>query len=115
MQGTALAILVFLLTSQAALAQGKGIRFWNLTTKTVTKLYLSPAGKDAWGANQCENDKDGEVDHRERLAIKGVDAGRYDVRLGYEDGRICLVRNVELKDGSVFSIQDKDLRDCRKQ
>jgi hypothetical protein len=110
-----LGIIVLLLTASAALAQGKGIRFWNLTTKTVNKLYLSPAGKDAWGANQCENDNDGEVDHRERLAIKGVEPGRYDVRLGYEDGRICLVRNVELKDGGVFSIQDKDLKNCRKQ
>ena len=53
-------------------AEGKGIRFWNLTAYTMTSLQLSPSGEDAWGANQCENDKDGSVDHDERLKITGV-------------------------------------------
>src|SRR3984893_19099415 len=43
-------------------AEGKGIRFWNLTSSTIKKLYLSPAGKDAFGADQCANDPDGTVD-----------------------------------------------------
>ena len=56
-----------LLTSAGQLAaQGKGIRFWNLTTATVSGFQLSPAGKDNWGPNLALNDKDGEVDHDER-------------------------------------------------
>ncbi len=103
------------LTSAGQLAaQGKGIRFWNLTTATVSGLQLSPAGKDSWGPNQTLNDKDGEVDHDERLRINGVEPGRYDVRISYRDKRQCLVRDIEIKAESVFSIADRDLKDCSK-
>ena len=95
-------------------AQGKGIRFWNLTTATVSGLQLSPAGKDSWGPNQTLNDKDKEVDHDERLRITGVEPGRYDAKISYRDKRQCLVRDVEIKADSVFSIADKDLKDCSK-
>jgi hypothetical protein len=93
-------------------AQGKGIRFWNLTTATVSGLQLSPAGKNNWGPNQTANDKDGEVDHDERLRITGVEPGRYDARISYPDKRECVVRDLEIKAASVFSIADKDLKDC---
>jgi hypothetical protein len=95
-------------------AQGKGIRFWNLTTATVSNLQLSPAGKDHWGPNQTLNDKDKEVDHDERLRITGIDPGRYDAKISYRDKRQCLVRNIDIKADSVFSIADKDLTDCSK-
>jgi hypothetical protein len=29
-------------------------------------------------------------------------------------GRVCIVRNVEVKDGAVFSIEEKRLTDCRR-
>jgi hypothetical protein len=109
------ATAVFLLTAPGQLAaQGKGIRFWNLTTATVSSLQLSPAGKNIWGANQALNDKDKEVDHDERLRITGVDPGRYDAKVGYRDARQCLVRDIEIKADAVFSIADKDLKDCNK-
>jgi hypothetical protein len=95
-------------------AQGKGIRFWNLTTATVSGFHLSPAGKNNWGPNQALNDKDGEVDHDERLRITGVAPGRYDARVSYHDNRQCMVRDIELKADAVFSIADKDLTDCHK-
>jgi hypothetical protein len=95
-------------------AQGKGIRFWNLTTATVSGLQLSPAGKESWGSNQTANDKDGEVDHDERLRVTGIEPGRYDVKVSYRDKRECVVRNVEIKANAVFSIADKDLTDCSK-
>ena len=95
-------------------AQGKGIRFWNLTTATVSGFQLSPAGKDSWGPNQTLNDKDREVDHDERQRITGVDPGRYDAKVSYRDNRQCLVRGIEIKADSVFSIEDNDLTDCRK-
>ncbi|HLN08212.1 MAG TPA: hypothetical protein VK281_04525 [Xanthobacteraceae bacterium] len=95
-------------------AADKGIRFWNLTSATVSKLQMSPAGKDAWGPDQCRNDPDGAVDHDERLRINGIGPGRYDVQVSYRDGRTCVVRNIEVKDNGVFSVQDRDLTDCSK-
>jgi hypothetical protein len=61
------------LASAGELAAGKGIRFWNLTTATISSFQLSPAGKDSWGSNQTLNDKDKEVDQDERLRITGVE------------------------------------------
>jgi len=96
------------------MAQGKGIRFWNLTTATVTSFQLSPAGKNEWGSNQTLNDRDKEVDHDERLRISGVVPGRYDAKVGFRDSRQCIVRNIEIRADAVFSISDKDLMDCNK-
>jgi len=102
-------------TSQlAAQSKGKGIRFWNLTTATVSGLQLSPAGKDIWGPNQTVNDKDGEVDHDERLRITDIEPGRYDAKVSYRDKRECVVRNIEIKADAVFSFADKDLTECSK-
>jgi hypothetical protein len=110
-----LASVALLLASVGELAaQGKGIRFWNLTTATISSFQLSPAGIDSWGPNQTLNDKDKEVDHDERLRITNVDPGRYDAKIGYRDSRQCLVRDVEIKADAVFSITDKDLKDCTK-
>ena len=109
-----LAAAVSLASAGQLAAQGKGIRFWNLTTATISGLQLSPAGKGSWGPNQTLNDKDREVDHDERLRITGVEPGRYDAKVSYRDKRQCVVRDIEIKADSVFSIADKDLKDCRK-
>jgi hypothetical protein len=109
----AASILLIAMTSELP-AQGKGIRFWNLTTATISGFQLSPAGKNAWGPNQTLNDKDKEVDHDERLRITGVEPGRYDAKVSYSDSRQCFVRDIEIKPEAVFSIADKDLKDCNK-
>jgi hypothetical protein len=109
----ALAACSILLPAQL-LAQSKGIRLWNLTTSTITGFELSPAGKNAFGPNQTLNDKDKEVDHDERLRITGIEPGRYDAKVSYGSARQCLVRDIEIKPGAVFSISDKDLTDCSK-
>src|SRR5262249_33114193 len=107
--------LMHVFTSAPAGAQErKGIRFWNLTLNTITQLQLSPAGKDAWGPDQCRNDRDGTVDHDERLRITGIDPGHYDVKFVDKSGRTCVVRNVEVADGGIFSIEEKQLTDCAK-
>jgi hypothetical protein len=109
---TSIALLV---TSTGALhAQGKGIRLWNLTTASISGFQLSPSGKNEWGPNQTLNDKDKEVDHDERLRITGVEPGRYDARVSYPNSRQCYVRDIDIKADAVFSISDKDLRDCNK-
>ena len=95
-------------------AQGKGIRLWNLTTETISSFQLSAAGQNLWGPNQTLNDKDKEVDHDERLRITDVTPGRYDAKVGYRDARTCMVRDIEIRAGAVFSIADKDLKECSK-
>jgi hypothetical protein len=108
------AAAVTLASSAELVAQGKGIRLWNLTTATISNFQLSPAGKDSFGPNQTLNDKDKEVDHDERLRITGIEPGRYDAKIGYRDARQCLVRDIEIKADAVFQIADKDLKDCNK-
>ena len=110
-----LAFLALVLAGSATLrAAGKGVRLWNLTGATISGFQLSPAGKNEWGENQTLNDKDKEVDHDERLRITGVEPGRYDAKVTYPDARQCLVRDIEIKADAVFSIADKDLKDCTK-
>jgi hypothetical protein len=108
------AVLVAASLSASAFAADKPIRFWNLTSKTVTSLQLAKAGTQDFGPDFCKSDKDGEVDHDERLALPGVAPGSYDVKLGYADGRTCTVKTLTLQAGKIFSIEDKDLTDCTK-
>jgi hypothetical protein len=104
----------FLVCSAAsgATAAAKPTQFWNLVSSTVTKLEISKADANAFGPNQTANDPDGAVDHDERLRITGVTTGQYDLRLTLKDGRTCLVRHVDIREGKVFSLEDKDLVDC---
>ncbi|WP_424629835.1 hypothetical protein [Bradyrhizobium sp. SYSU BS000235] len=114
MQRLLILIALVLAGSAELKAQGKGVRFWNLTTATVSSFQLSPVGKDAWGSNLTLNDKDKEVDHDERLRITGVEPGRYDAKIGYPNGRVCFARAIEIKADAVFTIEDKDLKDCNR-
>ena len=93
------------------------MKFWNLTSVTLNELSLAPAGTTDWGPNQCLNDaEDKTVEADERLPLKGVTPGHYDVKLGDVNGRHCMVKNVEVKAGGkyAFSIAEKDLTDCTK-
>src|ERR1700748_1841794 len=112
----AVPMALFLMGTAALFAQdkGKGIRLWNLTAQTISGFELSPAGQNAWGPNQTLNDKDKEVDHDERLRITGVEPGRYDAKVSYAGARQCFVRDIEIRTDAVFSIADKDLKDCNK-
>ena len=103
---------VLTLVSAQALAQGRPTRFWNLTRNTISEFYLAPAGTTTWGPNQCKNDKDGTVDSDERLRITGVAPGVYDAKLADVRGRVCIVRNIKVEEGQIFSIEEKDLTSC---
>ena len=89
------------------------MRFWNLTKATVVKFHLAPAGTTQWGKNQCENDKDGNVDVDERLRLTGISPGRYDARIVDVNGRECRAENIDVKAGDVFSLEEKDLKNCK--
>ena len=112
MQRFSLALLSLAVTSSLALAQGRPTRFWNLTRYTISEFQLAPAGTTNFGPNQCKNDKDGTVDHDERLRITGVEPGSYDAKLTDTSGRTCLVRNIKVEAGQIFSIEEKELTSC---
>ncbi len=95
-----------------SLAYAKDTQFWNLTAHTITALQLSPAGRDQWGADQTANDPDHSVDHDERLKILGIVAGAYDVKFTDKTGRTCEVKNLAIREGRVFSIDEKQVGAC---
>jgi hypothetical protein len=111
---TPVAAALFIATIASAAAADRPIRFWNLTLHTISDFRLAPAGTTAWGDNQCKNDKDGTVDSDERLRITGIKPGVYDASLKDTTGRACLVRNIKIGAGEIFSIEEKDLTSCQK-
>jgi hypothetical protein len=90
----------------------KDTQFWNLTADTITSLQLSPPGQNEWGRNQADNDRDHTVDHDERLKITDTPAGVYDVKFVDKGGRTCVVPDVQIKAGAIFTIEEKDLKSC---
>jgi len=107
-----ISVLAFIVTVASAFAAERPTRFWNLTHHTISEFQLAPAGTTKWGENQCKNDKDGTVDSDERLRITGIEPGRYDAKIKDVSGRLCFARNIEIKAGAIFSIEERDLADC---
>ena len=114
MYRTLLLVAALLAAAASASAADRPTRFWNLTHNTVQEFQLAPAGTTAWGENQCKNDKDGAVDFDERLPVIGIASGRYDARIKDASGRVCFARNIAIEAGKVFSIDEKDLVDCKR-
>jgi hypothetical protein len=112
MRKLAFAILLFAAIPSLATAAERPIRFWNLTRHTISEFYLAPAGTTNWGQNQCKNDRDGTVDSDERLRITDTPPGLYDAKLVDVSKRTCIVRNLKLEAGEIFSIEEKDLTSC---
>ena len=110
----AVAWLAWILVWIPAGASAKDTQFWNLTANTIVSLQLSPPGKNEWGRNQADNDRDHTVDHDERLKITDTAAGSYDVKFVDKSGRSCIVPNVQVKTGAIFTIEEKELKDCAK-
>ena len=108
----ALIILAIAAISGDAIAQSRPTRFWNLTRHTISEFRLAPQGTSNWGPNQCKNDKDGTVDTDERLRITGVPSGIYDAKLADDTGRVCIVHDIKIEIGEIFSIEEKDLASC---
>jgi hypothetical protein len=110
----AAAAAVLVVCASPAGSQSDRIRFWNLTANTITKFYLAPAGTNRYGPDQAVNDRDGTVDHDERLRITGVTPGRYDAKFQDKTGRVCIVKNIDVKAGDIFSIEERQVSNCRK-
>ena len=110
----AVCAIVWAAGGAGAFAADKPMRFWNLTSATIVDLRLAPAGTQNFGGNLTKADKDGAVDHDERLPVRGVAPGRYDARIVQRGGRTCAAASLELAAGKVFTIEDKQLTGCTK-
>ena len=105
---------VLLGVGSPALAQPKRemrVRLWNLTAQTLTSVFLAPAGSESYGPDQCRNER-GHVAPDERLRITGLSPGRYDAKLQDQTGRVCVVRGIAIRAGTIFRIAERDLTAC---
>ncbi len=109
-----LACLAILMATCAVARADDGPRFLNRTGQTIVRLQLASVGSKAWGPDQCKNDDEGEVDHNERMTLVGVKSGHYDIRVADKSGRVCVAKNVDLKEGVQFVVRDTDLTECTK-
>jgi hypothetical protein len=109
-----LACLAILMITCAAARADDGPLFLNRTGQTMVKMQLAPVGSKSWGADQCKNDDEGAVDHNERMTLVGVKSGHYDIKFADKNGRVCVAKNVDLKEGAQFVVRDTDLTECTK-
>ena len=109
-----LACLAILLLTDAVARADDGPRFLNRTGQTVVKMQLAPVGSKTWGPDQCKNDDEGEVDHNERMTLVGIKSGHYDIKMADKAGRVCIAKNIDLKEGVQFVVRDTDLTECTK-
>jgi hypothetical protein len=114
MKGQVFVIIIIgtLAAAAGAAAKDRPTQFWNLTVNTISEFYLAPTGTSNWGPNQCKNDRDGTVDPDERLRITDVPPGVYDAKLTDVSGRTCIVHDIKIETGSIFSIEARDLKSC---
>ena len=101
------------LFASGALAADRFVGFNNTTSTVFSGVYLAPRGTTAWGLNQALNDKDKAWDAGERLTIRGLSRGTFDLKVVDRSGRVCIKKGLDLTSDTTFDIRDEDLRDCR--
>jgi hypothetical protein len=102
--------------SAAIAAEGKPPLFLNRVGETLVKLQLAPAGSEKWGPDQCQFEDDKSVENNEKIPLKEVMPGRYDVRFTDLKGRACTVKNLDVKDGALVVIRENELPpECAKK
>jgi hypothetical protein len=104
MKRTAALALLFLCASAYA-QDGGSVGFVNLTASEITSIKLSPAGKQEWGENRREES----VGYNKQLTRTDVEPGVYDVKFRDKLHRECVLKNVDIKDNAVISIEEKKL------
>jgi hypothetical protein len=108
-----LTVFAVMLVAAGTAYAAKGTRFWNLTHAEIDSLQLAPAGTQDYGDNLCLLDDDKSVEADERLQVTGVKSGTYDAKIHDVTGRSCSAKNVKVEEGKVFSIEEKQLVDCK--
>ena len=108
------ATMLFISAASSATAADSPLVLYNLTARTdFTGVYLAPPGTQRWGPNEALTDKDKSLDSDERLVLKDLTPGRFDLKLVDRKGRTCIIRNIDLVRETSFDIRDEALTDCR--
>lgn len=103
------ASLALLFLCASAYAQDKSsVSFLNLTASEITTLKLSHAGKQEWGENRRDQASGG-VGYNKRVTVADVEPGLYDVKFRDKLNRECVLKNIDVKDNAVISIEEKKL------
>ena len=104
------------LACSAAIAAESNLLFLNRVGETLVKLQLAPAGSSKWGPDQCQFEDDKSVENNEKIPLKEIVPGRYDVRFTDLKGRTCMVKNLEVKDGALVVLREAELPpECAKK
>ena len=96
-----------------ALAADRFVGFNETASTVFTGVYLAPEGTTAWGPNEALNDKDELWDTGERLTIKSVSRGKFDLKVVDRSGHVCVKYGLDLTQDTTFDIRDQDLRNCK--
>ncbi|MBV9250451.1 MAG: hypothetical protein JO227_14545 [Acetobacteraceae bacterium] len=105
-------LLVGLSFSGAATAADRLVGY-NLTSATdFTGVFLAPTGTTNWGANQALNDADKRWDVGERLVMRGISPGQFDLKVVDRKGRSCIKHGIDLTKDTSFDLRDEDLKAC---
>jgi hypothetical protein len=109
-------VSLLILCSLPGAASGAADRFFGFNDTTATNftgVFLAPEGTEKWGPNEALNDKDRRWDSGERLPIKTVSRGRYDLKIVDSAGHICVKHGLDLTRDTTFDVRDEDLSRCK--
>jgi hypothetical protein len=99
------------LAAIAGVAHASDLIIENESLWDIHHIYLSDADSDEWGPDQLDDDV---LEIGQTLRLKGVQCGRYDVKLVDEDGDVCELRNVKLCGDERWTIDDDALLTCQR-
>lgn len=104
----ALAVLGLWLFAAHAIAATIDIE--NHSSWEIHEIYFAPSSQENWGDDHLGKKvlKPGMT-----LTLKGVAAGKWDVRLVDEDEDECIVKDQQISTSDKFSIDDDDLLGCQ--
>jgi hypothetical protein len=106
--------ILCILAASSVFAADRFFGFNETTSMVFTGVYLAPEGTTAWGPNEALNDKDKAWDSGERLAIKGVSRGKFDLKVVDQSGRVCIKHGLDLTKDTTFDVRDQDFAGCKK-
>jgi hypothetical protein len=100
----------------SAASAADSLLFLNRVGETLVKLQLAPAGSTKWGPDQCQFEDDKSVENNEKIPLREITPGRYDVRFTDLKGRTCTIKNLDVKDGALVVIRENELPpECAKK
>jgi hypothetical protein len=99
--------LLFLCGSAYA-QEGGSVGFLNLTASEITSIKLSPVHKQEERENKGK-ETSGAVGYNKRMTVTDIEPGLYDVKFRDKLHRECVLKNIDIKDNAVISIEEKKL------